>query len=461
MSPLKFVRGKGQLALYREEWNQTGHLLTASEALAAYGREILQEAEEYGSAVILRHPRVIEKTLRSRRHDLGLSCRAVARSSGVSEHQVVQAEDNAAFVSVGDLEKIAFSLGLDERLLAVDEHAGGDPSLAVRLKTMQAESPGLALETFSEKTVTIFAEAASIIRVQIRLQRWLNLTPRVEEFATSNDYGSPNNPAWKIGYRLAAVVRGQLGLEDLPIRSMRDLVEGVLGIPVVQARLPAHVAGATVATSVRNGGETRGIVLNTQGSNQNVWVRRATLAHEVAHLLFDSEHHLQKVLVDSYEVGNEDPETGWANYIEQRANAFAIAFLAPPEAIRQMISVPVSQEAVGTIMTTFGISHTAARYHIGNALYRNYDVPDEIHGVGPSDDQKALEDYTLDYFQPETTPIQRRGKFAGVVAQAFEGDLISRETAAEYLNCSVDDFLEYKDVIRSLFTSESDGTAST
>ena len=67
--------------------------------------------------------------------------------------------------------------------------------------------------------------------------------------------------------------RDTLHLGHSPIRSMRELVEQRLGIPVVQARLPERIAGATVMTTNDDGDEVRGVVLNTLGGNSNVWIR--------------------------------------------------------------------------------------------------------------------------------------------------------------------------------------------
>jgi hypothetical protein len=48
----KFVRDEGQLAVYREHWNPTGHKLTTWEATRAYGEATIEEALEYGSAIL-------------------------------------------------------------------------------------------------------------------------------------------------------------------------------------------------------------------------------------------------------------------------------------------------------------------------------------------------------------------------------------------------------------------------
>ena len=90
---------------------------------------------------------------------------------------------------------------------------------------------------------------------------------------------------------------------------MRELVEDTLCIPVIQAELSQkRIAGATI--SVTDGVETwRGIVLNLKGANENPLVRRATLAHEIAHLLFDPDEYLDTVRVDTYEALNANPNS--------------------------------------------------------------------------------------------------------------------------------------------------------
>ncbi len=74
---------------------------------------------------------------------------------------------------------------------------------------------------------------------------------------------------------------------------MRELVEHRLGIPIIQVKLPPAIAGATISSHGQ-----RGIVLNVRGVNTNVWIRRTTLAHELAHILFDPDAKLESVRVD-------------------------------------------------------------------------------------------------------------------------------------------------------------------
>ena len=423
--------------------------MTAWESYQSYGFDILDEALEYGAAILLDSPGAIEKSLSGRREELGLSLESLAGAARVSQDEVRQSEIQARNIPVQTLEKVCFALGLDERLLAFDKTAGADHALAFRLKTLQqADAPDSRI---SAGTVLSFAEAASVIRVQSMMLDWLGKSGSVWGFQHSDDYGSPQNPAWRIGYQLATQTRERLELEQDPIPSMRDFVESRLNIPVVQAQLHPSIAGATIETRGHNGGEVRGFVLNTIGENSNVLVRRATLAHELGHLLHDPGQDLNQLRVDSYMETQADPEGGvHADFVEQRANAFAIAFLAPLDSVRKMIPIPISADAIREVMQVFGISHTAARYHVSNAHYRQYNVPDQAYGVHPSEDWLTAEDFTLDYFPITSTPPQRRGRFAGLVAECYQRGLLSSQTSAFYLGCTEQDFMGNADAIRSL-----------
>ena len=448
-STRSFVRGEGELGIYEKSRNPTGHLLTAWEAFTSFGLDVLEEAVEYGSAILKRTKRSTGNALKRRREDLGLLHSSVGSAAKVSESDVMTAESSPSRVPLTKLERIALVLGLDERLLAFALDSGGDTKLAYRLRTLLGERLSSS-GTISAGTALLFAEASSIIRVQLRLHKWLGLRMESDGFLPNADYGSATSPAWSIGYNLAEDARKALRLGQSPIGSMRELVENRMGIPVIQARLPKRIAGATIMTMDEDGREARGVVLNTVGENENVWIRRATLAHELEHLLYDPDASLENVRVDSYFDSQKDPETPEADFVEQRANAFAIAFLAPNDAVRKLAPPPVSEESVSKVMHTFGVSHTAARYHIANSHYRQCDVPLGVVDAMPSDEQKAAENFTVDFFPLSDTPDQRRGRFSGLVTACYEKGFISEDTAALYLRCSVKDFHENLDHLTEL-----------
>ena len=445
-----FVRGRVQLAEYEEGSGATGQVISAWEAYQAYGLEKLEEVVDYGSAILLTAPRSSANEVRRRREALGLKLEPVSRRLGVSMRELEELEAGSRDLPAAVVEEVGFSLGLDENQIGFRRADELDVAISTRLKTLQAESPGAGLRSLSPNAVLTFAEAASITRVQNRLRTWLGLPSTPSGFDPSPNYGGPDNPAWNVGYLLAEQAREQLGLGAAPIPSMRELVEDTLGVPVIHARLSRDIAGATVAATHADS-EHRGIVLNTAGPNENPWVRRATLAHELGHLLYDPPNELESVRVDSYKMLEVNPERRNSHYVEQRANAFAIAFLAPLDAVRSETPPPIGPEDVARVMERFGISHTAARFHVANAHYREEDVPADARHASPSESWRGAEDYALDYFPIESTPPQRRGRFAGLVAESAVCGLISIHSAANYLLCSNDQAMDALETIRGLY----------
>ena len=440
-SNLLFVRGLHQLAPYDAARGASGHVLTAWEAIQAYGLEAVAESLDKGSAILPHAQHAAQSAIRLRMTDLGVSPRTVSAASGVPTEVLEHIDaDDLTTTRIQDYERVAVVLGLDERLVGVDRRAGGDDQLAARLRALRTREP----RRFEERGVLTFAEAAWIVSAQHRLQSWLGVQPASNMFTPSSDYGSPVNPSWSVGYDLAHQARETLGLGDEPIGSMRALVEQRLGIPVIQAQLPRWIAGATVAQ-----GEQRGILLNLIGAGQNVWVRRATLAHELGHLLFDPTQQLEHVKVDSYESVIADP-AATRDFVEQRANAFGIALLAPPESVRALVQPPFGRESVALVMRTFGIGPKAAAYHLYNAHWRTHEVPAVRTPEWPADEDRAAEDFAIDYFRPASTPYQRRGRFAALTGAAVENRLISEDTAALYLGAARDDVRESLDFLRSI-----------
>jgi Zn-dependent peptidase ImmA (M78 family) len=437
-SKRKFVRGRSELSPYDGERQHWGREISAYEALAAYGIDVLDEAVEYGSAVLLSRPNAVGKALRSQRDAIGIDIATVAQSVGVSVQDLQRIESgDADDIHIGTMERIAFTLGLDEAMLAfqADAAVGGD--VAARLKTLR--SGGFI--GLSQRAAAALTEAASVIRVHHTLQEQIGASDAVSvrsQFTTTDNYGNRNTPAWRVGYGLAEHTRDALYIPaEAPIRSMRELVEHTLGIPVVRTELPPSIAGATIAARVNNGHKTaRGIVLNTSGPNSNPLVCRATLAHEIGHLLFDPEMQLENVRVDHYEGLEHNPEGTHVDYVEQRANAFAISFLAPGDAVRDLVHGPFDSNDIMKVVSRFGISVTAARFHVNNAYSKQFSEPHVQNISIDTRPWRAVEDFDTDYFPIATTPISRRGKFAGLVVHACRSKLVSTDTAAYYLHCS-------------------------
>ena len=444
-SNVQFVRGRAQLSrVGTYEGAPDGHVLSAREALANYGFDVLEEAVEYGTALLLKEPNAAGNAISRQRRSMGLTTQQVARFTGLDNATMEHIESSSGRdrMTVQDLERVAFKLGLDEAQIAYQGLAC-DTAIGARLKEMRSDNENTKL---SPTSVLTFAEAASVIRVQHRLMRSLGVnSAQRRKFEPDGYYGNIHNLAWKVGQELSEKARRILKLGLAPVKSMRELVENTLCIPVIHVELAQKtIAGATI--SVTDGdGTWRGIVLNLKGDNENPLVRRATIAHEMAHLLFDPEEYLNKVRVDTYEGLASDPSRAPdvadnEHYrIEQRANSFAISFLAPMAEMRDMARPPFPAEDVSQVVSKYGISVTAASYHVVNASHQSVDPP---WGVPPDNggDWKGVENFAVDFFPIYSTPITRRGRFAGLVVKACRRGLISTESAAEYLCCSANEF---------------------
>ena len=119
------------------------------------------------------------------------------------------------------------------------------------------------------------------------------------------------------------------------------------------------------------------------------------------------------------------------------------------------------RHAVREIMERFGVSFTSAKYQIWNSLNRSIPLEEiRTDSVDPTDDWRAEESYTLDFFKPVSVPETRTGYFAGLVTAAERGGFISTDSAAAFLGCSESDYLQHVETIRSLYPIPAAGSTA-
>jgi Zn-dependent peptidase ImmA (M78 family) len=439
-----FVRSQDQLSEYTGP--ETGRRFSAWEALQTFGIKVLREVVEHGSAILPLTADEPAKTLRTRRENLGFSEDELSKITGLKKIDIKDAEDPKTKTHIRIIERIAQALALNEHKITFVPQADGDERLAYRLRDLRSSAQP-ASHTTSYKLVSQLCEAAWVIKKQYELNRWLYSSQPNINFEPSPNYGNQSYPAWQHGYYLARETRKRLNIPAYdPIESLRKLTEEILGIAVVQLALHHTLAGATIAN-----GDERGIGVNVVGANANVWVRRMTLAHELGHLLWDPKENLKNLQVDSYSDLEQAPWQQHINYIEQRANAFAVEFLAPQEAVVRIFQKDMSS-GLRLVMETFGLSYTSAKYHIWNALERKIQLEDLfVDDYYPTADWMGRESFTVDFFKPASVPFSRRGLFASLVVKAEENKLITDETASTYLSCTIDEYNTNKAFIREIF----------
>ena len=90
---MEFVRGRAQLSRAGTyQGTPQGHLISAQEALDNYGFEILEEAVEHGTALLLKEPNAAGNAIRRQRRSLGLTIEQVARYTGLDVATMKQVE---------------------------------------------------------------------------------------------------------------------------------------------------------------------------------------------------------------------------------------------------------------------------------------------------------------------------------------------------------------------------------
>ena len=437
-----FVRSQTQLAPWSE--GATGRVLSAFEAFTAFGWPALEQIAENNSAVIVEQGCEAATVLRARRLATGLAEQQVADRAGVSLADLQAAEAGRKRSPIRVLSKLAQVLALDADRIGAAAGGGGDPQLGVRLRDIH-QGPG----AMGAAVVLGLAEAAWVIASQSKLESWIDPSrtslPRRLGFAPEPT--TPYRPAWRDGMNLAHRARDLLRIgPDAPIR-LKTLLEDRLAVPVIQLALPERFAGATIGN-----GTARGIAVNINGINGNVWVRRMTIAHEIGHLLWDSDEDLNRLRVDDEAMLAADWNS-MTDKVEVRANAFAAEFLAPQAAVIKTYEKSGEGAAgVSAVMKHFGIGFTAATWQIHNGRGNKGTKPfmQSLPGTEPMDDWKADEAGTTDFFVIRETPISRRGRFAELCLLAYKANLISDDTAAEYLGTNGLSFQAAKPELESL-----------
>lgn len=440
-----FVRSQTHVARWSNE--AKGATLTAFEALEAFGWTKLAELAEHDVVPIVRKGCEASAVLRHRRETMGIEAAPVARKTGLPLHEVEAAEAGKRRVPIRSLTKLAQALALDPLRLGTVRLGGGDDDLGVRFREV-AGQPGV----LSHAVVLGLAEAAWVIAEQHRLERWLDQS-RAAVRTNLGFHPVPLNLSegqpWRAGIELARQTRELLGLgERTPLRKLIRMVETSLAIPVLQIDMPERFGGATIANN-----EARGIAVNVNGSNSSVWTRRMTVAHELGHLLWDTDADLNKLKVDEYDALERDARVA-GDPIEARANAFAAELLLPQKVAVEMFQQGgKSRQSVSAMMQEFGVSATVAKWQIYNGLYRTPDlaaIRPETH-TQPSDDWEAEEGWTTDFF-PLQNSFARRGRFAEICFRAYESEIISARSAADYLGASIEDFEAALPALRNLLS---------
>lgn len=251
------------------------------------------------------------------------------------------------------------------------------------------------------------------------------------------------------GASLARQLRLHLQLKDEPIPSLRTLVaEQFPSLSVLYSDLGGDQgpAGLGFADAVRG----PVIVLNTRGKNENPWVRRFSLAHELCHLLVDWNGQDSLASISGYFDEHRLAQ-------EQRANAFAVRLLCPPRIVQKLDLE--DEKASRRVIEDYGIPYAAWRLYVRNE--RKHDLPEHPPWLQleHAEWDRAEKPPGIDGFPLDEVPTERRTLIAELAARLYSKGKLSRDAFAEILGVTPASDLER--VLDSLALNLPDSSSET
>lgn len=263
--------------------------------------------------------------IRTTMHERALDQQDLAEAIGVSESVMSRIMNDQRKLSAAELGALADRLGVTTGYLLGRGTSSPRPfAMAARLGAMSTQ---LREGEQSPELEPVFARARTLLELRGVLDRIVEAPLRPEPVQVQP---VKNWSFVRSGEGTAARVREALGLGGDPIEDLVGLAEDAFGVDVSVEPLPADLHGVFLTDGHDGSDRSRGVVgprlaVMLVNSNDTHGRQRYTLAHELGHLVFG------------------DAELYWADYRsgdhgsdveEKRANSFAIALLAPADAVR-------------------------------------------------------------------------------------------------------------------------------
>jgi Zn-dependent peptidase ImmA (M78 family)/transcriptional regulator with XRE-family HTH domain len=306
-------------------------------------------------------PQEMGRRLRAARESCGLTQEDVARRLGVSRPTVAQIELGNRAITTIELDKLAYLFGRDIQEFLAEDFEEED-ALAVLFR---AEPDIAHHEDVADRLRSCIALGREVTNLEVLLG-----IDRELAGAVSYQVSAPRSrwDAIQQGERAAEQERRRLGLGWAPCPPLPELLE-TQGVRTGIVDLPEEISGITISNQ-RVG---LFIVANRQHAPAR---RRFSFAHEYAHVLFDRR---MKGIVTRASDRDE--------LIEVRANAFAAAFLMPPEGIRQFVNAlgkGQPSRAIAQVFDEAGAVQAEGRAAPGSQDIQLYDVAHLAHYFGVS-----------------------------------------------------------------------------
>lgn len=369
----------------------------------------------------------IHQRIRERREAFGVSVEVMAERAKMTSEQWAEIEAGGSF-NVADLRQIGMALAVETGALLRGEES--DPQrIAARFRQEVPAGAGRRLEAIT------LAQAAKLGRIGGGLLNKLARKIPLAEARQAVPVSAKEEP-WQQGYRLGELARRKLGVKPGPIRNLQLMLEKE-GVHVATLGFSEETVDAA---SLAAPGAIPVILLNSESPRVSQRLpRRTALAHELCHLLHDAGEGELETRMTRQEEGSLD------DMVEQRARAFAPAFLAPRDEVVSYFergagkAILDPERKVTVLARRWGLSWRGAAWHAKNCRLisaENAEMFASKYFVGPRQDWQT--DFEIEIFQedlPESIEMGPlyRGRFAALVYEAFEEGLISENRAKEIL----------------------------
>lgn len=364
----------------------------------------------------------------------GLDHRALGQMTGIKARRLREIEGGAATTAI-ELDTIATVFGVELTELASPVIDQAPATLLFRAWPEVQGNLGL----FGANNARVLG---TFLRSVERLDGLMPSASHLGELGFTSELAALAT-ATERGEELASELRAKLGLEEnAPIPSMLQLLEQELGVAVFGVLdedgdlLPGIDAACTRVPRPA-------ILLNLSLRRSWWWRVRMTLAHELAHLLFD--HHAPHGQTLPYLVSPQrrsnltmDPVL---EAIERRANAFAASFLAPRAAVRdcvQPLDDPTCEEAISRIIHTFGVGRSVAINRITDVVLGAQDS--RRGSMEKRASQRSMPEWAADVYPTERCGLPG-GPLREEVLRQFAAGTLSPVRARQLLDLEPTDWL--------------------
>ena len=331
-----------------------GRVLSSYEAYSRYGIEVFDEIYEYNTYLITKNYDEPASTFKDIRLDLGYSVQELSELTGLTIDIINSIENPRIKNSIDKLEHLSVFLGIDDKTISKEINYHHN-RFALRLKALSNSEL-----TNLREIKAILCKSSSIMNsIQYLYDSLYNKNDQKRcLFMYNNDYNDNNKYAYDYGYKLANEFRKKLNITG-PIFDLTDLVRSVLKIPLLIIDLPPEISAITLSTD----SNIRGILINKKKNIISSF--RNSLAHELCHVLYDGPKYMKSINYEKETINNDSE----LDFIEKRANAFAVELLTPVEEIKYQLN----DHNINELAEKYGVGPLSLILHIRNRLHIDVD----------------------------------------------------------------------------------------